>query len=103
MKLKARQQLRQLPCLLERRARQDRVTVEVDEDHAAAAPHQAPRGDGRVDAARQEAGDAPADADRHPAGAALPAEGIEGVIGQQLDVDRELRVGEVDRPVLAPP
>src|SRR3954449_7332741 len=98
MELKARQQLRQLSRLLERRARQDRVTVEVDEDDAATAPHQAPRGQRRVDPAGEEADDASAHADRHPAGAALPAEGIEGIIRQQLDVNRELRVGEVDRP-----
>src|SRR3954451_6141683 len=98
MELKARQQLCQLSRLLERRARQDRVTVEVDEDDAATAPHQAPRGQRRVDPAGEKADDASAHADRHPEGAALPAEGIEGIVRQQLDVDRELRIGEIGRP-----
>ena len=77
--------------------------MEVDEKHAAAAPHQSPRGDRRVDAAREQTRHSAADADRHSAGPRILAEGVERLVGQRLDVNRELRVVEIDRPVRALP
>src|SRR5882672_2638106 len=99
MELEACEQARQLARLLLRRARQNRIAVEVYEEHPAAAAHHAPRGDGGVDPTREEAGHAAARADRQPAGAADLAERVERLGGQRLDVDRELRLREVDAPV----
>ena len=72
--------------------------MKVHEQDAAAAPHQPPRRDGGVDAARQQARHAAADADRHAARAAFLAEVVERLVRQRLDVDRELRLVEVDEP-----
>ena len=88
--LKLRQQPHELARLLLRRAREDRIAVEVDEEHAAAAPHQPPRRHRRIDAARQQAGDAAADADRQAARARLLAEEVERLVRQRLDVNRQL-------------
>ena len=80
-------------------ARQDRIAVEVDEEHAAAAAHHAPRRDGRIDPAGQQARHAAAGSDRQAAGPALLAEGVERFMGQRFDADRELRIAEIDEPV----
>ena len=82
------QERRDLAHLLLRGARQNRIAVEVDEQHRAAAPHHPIRRHGRVDAARQQARHAPARAGRQPAGARLLAEEVERLVGQHLDVDR---------------
>ena len=103
MELEPGEQPRELARLLLRRARQDRVAVEVHEQDPAAAPHQPPRGDRRVDAAGEQARDAAADAHRQAAGPAFLAEVVERLVGQRFDVDRELGVVEIDRPALAPP
>ena len=66
--------------------------MEVHEQNAAAATHQPPCGHRRIDTARKQARDAPAHADRHPAGARFLAEVVERVVGERLDVNRELGV-----------
>ena len=89
----------QLPRLLLRGPRQHRVAVEVHEQDAAAAPHHPPRRDRRVDAPGQQAHHPSTRADRKPAGTAILAEEIEGFVGQRLDVNRQLGMRQVHRPV----
>ncbi len=72
--------------------------MKVHEDHPAAAAHQPPRRDRRVDAAREQARDPPADADRQAAGAGMLAEEVERLVRQRLDVDGQLGVVEIDLP-----
>ena len=72
--------------------------MKVDEEHAAAAPHQPPRRDRRVDAPREQARDSSADADRQAAGAGMLAEKVERLVRQRLDVDGQLGVVEIDVP-----
>ena len=99
--LVGRQQLRQLAHLLLRGARQERVAVEVDEQHRAAALHHAPRGHRRVDAARQQARHLAAHAGRQPARPALLAEGVERVVGHASRRGSSARGGrEVHLPAL---
>ena len=71
----------------------------MHEQHAAATAHHPPRRNRRVDAPRQQAHDAAAGADRKPAGPAILAEEIERLVGERLDVNRQLRVRQVHRPV----
>ena len=71
----------------------------MHEQHAAATAHHPPRRNRRVDAPRQQAHDAAAGADRKPAGTAILAEEIERLVGERLDVNRQLRVRQVHRPV----
>ena len=78
--LPLRQELHQLARLFLRRARQDRIAVEVHEGHRAAALHHAMRGDRRIDAARQQAHHATGRAGRQPAGAAFLAEEVERLV-----------------------
>src|SRR6185295_10744436 len=99
MELKLRQQTRQLTRLLLRRAREDRIAVKVDEQNTAPAPHQPPGGDGRVDSTGQQARDPSTDADRHPSSAQLLSEVVKRIVGQGFDVNRELRVVEIDGPL----
>jgi len=67
------QKRRDLAHLLLRRARQNRIAVEMNQQHRAAAAHHPVRGDRRVDARREQARDAPAGAvGRPPAPGSLP-------------------------------
>ena len=61
--------------------------MKVDQQHRAAAAHHPVRRDRRVDAARQQAGDAAAGAGRQAAGARLLAEEVERMVRQHLEVD----------------
>ena len=88
----------ELARLLLRRPRQDRVAVKVHEEHAAAAAHQPPRRHRRVDAAREQARDAAADADRQAAGAGVLAEKVERLVRQRFDMNGQLGVVEIDLP-----
>ena len=98
-----RQQRHQLAHFFLRRPRKNRIAVKVDGDHAAAAPHQAIRSDRRVDAARQQRDDAPADSSRHAARPGFLSEVIERFACERLDVDRELRIVELDASSLSLP
>ena len=94
----ARQQAGDLPRLVERRPRQDRVRVEVDEPHAAAPLHEAAGGDRRVDSAGQQAEHGAAGAGRQPALARLLAQRVEHAVREYLDADGEIRGAEVHPP-----
>ena len=72
--------------------------MEVHEVHAAAAPHQPPRRHRRVDAAREQADDAAADADRQTTSAWILAEVVERFVGQRFDMNRQLRLRQVHVP-----
>ena len=74
--------------------------------HATPAPHQPPGRDRRIDAAREQADDPPAHADRQPARARVLAEEVERLVRQRLDVDGQLGVVQIDVPparLLDPP
>ena len=91
--LKLRQQLRQLARLFLRRARQDRIAVKVHEQRrgsrgaSCATPRPANRC--RPTAGRRPGRSRPTG---RPPAPALLAEEVERLVGQRLDVDRELRV-----------
>ncbi len=74
--------------------------MEVDEVHVAAASHHPVGGHRRIDSAGQQAGHAPAGAGRQSARALFLAEEVEGLPRQELEVNGQLRVGEVDPPPL---
>ena len=92
------EQRRQLPHLVLRRPRQERITVEMDERGLAPALHHAPRRNRRVDSAREQHGDAARRAHRQPARPALATVVIEGVAGNDLDPYHERRVRQIDLP-----
>src|SRR5262245_12411003 len=66
--------LNELTRLFLRCSRQDGIAVKVNEDHPAAPAHHAPCGDGRIDPAREQTGDAATRSDWQPAGAAFLSE-----------------------------
>ncbi len=84
----------ELARLAAREIRQVGRAVEVHEDHAAAAPHQAPRGHRRVDAAREQGRHRAAGAHRQAARAGLRIAVDEGLVGQHLHAHVQLRVLE---------
>src|SRR5689334_9494493 len=55
-------------------------------------------GDGRIDPAGQQADDATGGTGRQAARSPFLAEEVERPIGEQLDMDDEIRIVEVDRP-----
>jgi hypothetical protein len=73
--------------------------MKVNQLYPAAAAHHPVRRDGRVDPARQQAGDAAAGSCRHAAGAGLLAEEVERLGRQHLDVDGQRRMREVHLPL----
>ena len=80
-----------------RSARQNRIAVEVHEQHRAPAPHQAIRGDGRVDAARHQTRHASAGPCRKSAGAGLLAKSRTRD-SAACDMHRQRRIAEIDAP-----
>ena len=89
---KLRQQRRQLARLLLRRARQDRIAVEVDEERrgsrAASSATRRPANRCRPTAGTPRARSTPVGS---PPAPALLAEEVERLVGQRLDVDGQLR------------
>ena len=94
--LPATQDLEQLERLLLAGATLIRRAVEMDELQAASAPHHPVRGDGRVDASREQGECGTARAHRQSARTVDLLQGEENFARQNLDVNLELRVGEVD-------
>ena len=72
--------------------------MKVDRDHTAAALHQAETRHWRIDAPGQQRHDAPAHAGRHPTRPGLLPEVVKRLAGERFDVDRELRIVEIDCP-----
>src|SRR4026209_1857020 len=99
MKLVLREQLRQLSRLILRCAREDRITVEVNQKNTTAAKHQPPCCHRRIDTARKETGNSPAHTNRHSTRAEFLPEVIERVLGERLYVNRELGIAQVDIPL----
>ncbi len=100
MKLEPGKKAREFAHLFLRRAGEDRVTVEMHEEHPAAPSHQTPGRNRGVDPTGEQARHAPAHAHGHAAGPAFLAEIIERVVRQRFDMDGELRLVEIDQPAL---
>ena len=74
--------------------------MKVHRDDAASALHQPIARHRRIDAAREQRDDTAADTGRHAARAGFLPEVVERLARERLDVDRELRIVEVDGPSL---